>query len=1011
MLAVVVLLTARIVSTFLSVEPSQSLWGDQQTRAGTFIFACYVLLFAAIASKVRTAEQVERFVSAALVGSLPVSLYTLVQRFHLDPVNWGSAEFITSLVGHPLYLAAYLGMLFPLCLWRIWHLLPILAAGSAGPTGSVPSRNDGVKKLKTAALGFYGLLAILQLAALLLTQRRGPLVGLMAGLVCFFVLVSLCLSLRRLLLGTMFATGAVVVFLVLLNIPGGPLESVRSSRLLGRFSHGFFSAREGTGFFRADLWKQCPRLMLSRETVLLPDGTKDPLHFARPWFGYGPETTSGVLAQRHTAPHTSATLEDRFHNLVWDLWESTGGLGVAAFLVCFAALNYCGFCQLGLTRTRRDGLHFAVLLLGFSVGGALLASLLQGVGFCGLGLQVGLAAGCVAYGVIRSLQSRESEVSSQGTSWRIFGITDDRLLVIALLSALSMHLVETGFAFPTASTATLFWAFAGLLVALEKRAALSSQPHAQISPSAQSAGAGEIVGTTTPTSVKSNAGTTKTKMKSKGREIVATRPPRGIAEVLYSVCWPACLTTILLMPLISVFLLRYTHNALSALDLITQALDPSQPLNATRNIVPELLSAVWLGSAFLLTAPWSSSAPDAGWGGRFVGTLLLSGLAAGSFALLNATQLARIGPLPTGTAEAWTVLNQAREYESVFWVSLLVLLTLVLISAYRFGVLGQPSSHRLVSAGSLTCFGLLVAVVVVAIDLKPARAAIAVRWASVLDSQKVWPACESVFQRVIELQPAEFIYRSKLAQALRAQAGAGRDESERRRWFKRAEETLIASKGLPAYNRRAWHLGELYVALAERESNSTNRLELAHKAKASFEEALVWEPKNPPLWSDYAAVDLNLLGEEQQGLRTNQKALDIDPGCEQALARFADFYAQKSVDSKDASNKQSFTQTAARYYRQAADSTGMPFPYVMALGLMLMRLEDWSGAIKEFEKATKLAGNDEASRAQEMLARAYLAAGNRAAALEHVRVAIGQSAPSDKPGLVEFEKQLTNGGR
>jgi len=61
--------------------------------------------------------------SAVLAGSLPVSLYALVQRLHLDPVNWGFDELMTSLVGHPLYLAAYLGMVFPLCLWRILRLV------------------------------------------------------------------------------------------------------------------------------------------------------------------------------------------------------------------------------------------------------------------------------------------------------------------------------------------------------------------------------------------------------------------------------------------------------------------------------------------------------------------------------------------------------------------------------------------------------------------------------------------------------------------------------------------------------------------------------------------------------------------------------------------------------------------------------------------------------------------------------------------------------------------------
>jgi Tfp pilus assembly protein FimV len=74
-----------------------------------------------------------------------------------------------------------------------------------------------------------------------------------------------------------------------------------------------------------------------------------------------------------------------------------------------------------------------------------------------------------------------------------------------------------------------------------------------------------------------------------------------------------------------------------------------------------------------------------------------------------------------------------------------------------------------------------------------------------------------------------------------------------------------------------------------------------------------------------------------------------------------------------------------------------------------MDLRDWSEAIKQFQATCEIAGKDQASRAQEMLARAYLASGDRAAALKHVQLAIDQAAPQQKPALLELQKQFTGG--
>jgi O-antigen ligase/tetratricopeptide (TPR) repeat protein len=1004
------LILAWVVSTALSVDPAQSFEGAFQTGWGTHTFLAFVVLFAAIASHLRRPQQIERFVSAVLTGSLPVALYAIIQKFHLEPAKWQGDD-ITSLIGHPLYLAGYLGIVLPLCLWRILGLLQPPVPQAVSAPALTASSSKILRRRRIFALVSYCLLALVQLTTLFLTGKRGPLLAVLGALVCFFVLISVCCNLRRLLAGTMLAAGVAGGFLVLLNIPGGPLESVRSWSVLSSFSHGMFSPREGTGFFRADIWKQAPALMLSHQPVRLPDGANDPLQRLRPWFGYGPESTPGVLAQRYIEPNSGARLEDHFHNLVWEFWESLGAFGAAAFLGFFVAVFYSGLCQLGLVCSRRDSWLFWTLVAGFSLAGALILSAWQGRGFCGLGLQLGLAAACVAWpirtllfktsgpdqetdskagtlaGVGSEPSPRAHSSSSRNLVWlRIcdfsFRTSHGALLIIALLSACLMHLVETGFAFQTASTATLFWAFAGLVVALGFRDAGASQSAADHH--------------------KEQAARTSTHRSEKLNPNLQVDPSRGSA--LQAAVLAAAITTMIMVPLINMFLLRFTPERLSSLGFVAYALAPPAP--GRTNLVAGLLLAVWCGSAFFLTTDRFVS--GAGWARAFLTTLLFSGSAVLVYALWNSAQLARIGPLPVGAAGAWNLVRQAWGYEVLYWVSMLVILVLVLVCAGACSGLSPVQLRRPATIGMLAGFFALVSAGAIALDVPPVLADISGRWAGMLDTQNAWPGCQKVFERAIRLQPNQFFYRSKLSQALRDRGDAEQDSKSWNQLYQQAEQVLKQAKGLPGYNRRVWHLAQLRMDWAQRETNSVRRLELARQAKSGFEEALSWEPKNAPLWSDYAYLNLALLNTAEEGLRENQTALDIDPWSEPALARFAEFYSQKSASSTDPDAKSRYASKAVKFYRSAAGNTVTPFRYLLAGGAVSMRQHDWSAAIDQFSKACAAADTGEAVQAEEMLARAYLADGNQAAALKQVQLAIAIAGPRDKPALQQLERQIAS---
>jgi hypothetical protein len=244
---------------------------------------------------------------------------------------------------------------------------------------------------------------------------------------------------------------------------------------------------------------------------------------------------------------------------------------------------------------------------------------------------------------------------------------------------------------------------------------------------------------------------------------------------------------------------------------------------------------------------------------------------------------------------------------------------------------------------------------------------------------------------------------------LREQAERTADDAGYNRLNGQAEAILQAAKGMPGYNRRAWHLGQLYLDWAQHETNLVRRVELAAKAKSALQEALLWEPYNPPLWSDFGFIDLVLLHNEAEGLREYQKALDLDSGCAEALGRLASFYVQKSAETSDLEAKRSYIRKAANYYALTAANSSAPFPYFMACGDLLMHLQEWPEAVKQYRQACDFASETDASRAYEMLARAYFASGDRLSALKHLNQAIDKAAPQQKQALLELQRQFGGG--
>ncbi len=182
-LPIVALVLVYIISTIFSVTPRASWAGSYQRLQGTYTMLAYIVIGGVAASTIRSRAQIGRLVTAAIVTSLPVSLYGLIQHFGLDPLPWGGdvTVRVAGHMGNAIFIAAYLIMVVPLTLGRIIDAFTNILSDE------VLSYADVIRS------GVYIFLLGIQLLSIYWSGSRGPLIALGAALFSFtlILLVSL----------------------------------------------------------------------------------------------------------------------------------------------------------------------------------------------------------------------------------------------------------------------------------------------------------------------------------------------------------------------------------------------------------------------------------------------------------------------------------------------------------------------------------------------------------------------------------------------------------------------------------------------------------------------------------------------------------------------------------------------------------------------------------------------------------------------------------------------------
>lgn len=1019
-LPTLLLVASYLLSTALSVAPRISFFGSYVRMQGTFSFLSYILIFAAVLTHLRSRAQVNRILHAVVLVSLPISIYGIMQWAGLDPLPWGGdvRDRVAANMGNAIFVAAYLIMAVFLTLER---LLDSLTALFSVEQGSIA---DALRA------GVYSFVLVVQFIAIVFTQSRGPWLGLAAGLYVFVMLGLLLLArlaasrarvpaalgwlgrhVRAAWLGLIGLTVAGALFLALLNVPQGPLTGLCEKRYVGRLCT-LFSTTTGTNAVRALIWEGVADMMLKpHPPIQYPDGRLDPLNIIRPLVGYGPE--SMWVAYNRFYPPDLAHYEsrnaspDRSHNETFDALVRGGFLqfGIQIFLYC--SLFYYALRWLGLMHGRgRRNLFIALLVAGGALGVIVPLLADHSLRLAGIGLPVGLIVGMIVYVTVDLLLSGRGEIAGgQGemagapVAAEVQGPASGRrqLLILALFAAGVAHFVEVHLGIAIASTLTLFWVLAGMLVAVgmgwtEETAEEKAQPapapvKAQPSGKPQPAGAKAQAGGAGGKSKEARSARSADSRRP-GSSRAAPRgesPPRAASRSPLLALLPyagigALVSLVLAWNYISISVPTGAQGAFSFLwDAFTTRVDSVTAQAVRSPMLLVLMIFTWLVGGLLAVA---ESSRVRRWG---AGLALYLGTTVGVWLVYGLIEAGRM------TTQGLSGLDVFRHMAGhiVFFDLCLLLVGLGLAVALLFAD-PRPRPARAfgrtpaLSLGGGLVLTILALFMIINVNIQTVQADTYYKQGLAYEGVRQWEGAVVLYREAAKLEPQEdyyylFLGRALLQLAESGQAGAallpadltnvptgdllglverGARSGTREDLTRAAQAALVGAQRLNPLNtdhsanlarlNRSWAFAG---ALGPNDSPTTSRLrelyltqpDKVDKARLDqsvsyYRQATSLSPQNAQLWNELATVQL--IKDDLTAARASvERSLALD-------GRFAATYLLKG-DILDAAGDKSGALDA---YRQAAALAPKDLSVLSAVGVFSAETGDVQGALDAFNR-------------------------------------------------------------
>ncbi len=1002
-----------ILSTIFSVTPAISLWGSYPRLQGAYTTLSYLIIFAALVVHLKRKEQADRLVGVIILSSLPVSLYGILQRYGLDPIPWGGdvSQRIASNLGNSIFVAAYLIMVFPLTIMRIVDSFEDLL------------NDEGSQVANFARSVSYIFIGALQVIAIYFSGSRGPWLGWAASLVVIWLGLSLVWRKRWLTATGVILAVATGTFLILLNISGGPLESLRNRPEFGRLGQ-LLDAESRTGKVRTLIWQGAAELVTPHDPLEYPDGRLDSWNAIRPLIGYGPEAM--YVAYNRFYPPELALVEkrnaspDRSHNETWDALVTTGLAGLVVYLLLFGLVIYYALMGLGFVRTKRQKQLFLVFYL---LGGAI--SLLvflpwQGIAYLGVALPFGMLLGVIGYLLISSVAGWFEPVTTAAGRMRAY-------LLLGLLAAIIAHFMEINFGIAISATRTYFWVYAALIILVgyklpqeenlqEERSGSSVKglwdviPESEKAKKADKLFAGRIL-TDKPESKQNTSAKKKNRRASKVEE-----KRRVINPLIIDI---TMLGLILAIPMLTLGYNYLTNNqrAMSVWKVVWDALTFIKGTNQSSFGIFALVLTSWLAGGVILAAEHQLYQPGQNKSGFFkmwFGVLAISGVIAGIYWFIQAGNLVAMAKTQASNLE--DVLRQVKMSESLlgdFYLFLLIILVLLgFVLAYRQP--GSPKASRLLAG--VPALGVLIIVLILAAftNLRIVQADVAFKAAELFAQPNSWPVAIAIYQRANSLAPNEDYYYLFLGRAYLEHAKSIPQEGERDQLIAQAAEDLQKAQALnPLNTDHTANLARLYNVWASNTTDPALAAERAMEAEEYFSKALRLSPNNARLWDEWAMLYLNLLNQPEKAYERIQTALNLDSSYDWSYALLGDYYNRKAATSQeDGSSKNEALLNAAQAYQNALMKAGsenpqLRFSYALALGSIQLQLRQFATAHETLVLALSLAQPEDQWRALEALALLSLNQGERDLAEDYINQALAVAPQDAQEQLRQWLAEIT----
>lgn len=896
------LFLAYVLATLLSVSPIVSFFGSYQRLQGLYTLSAYLVIFFLAATLIKTRADVERAITIALVVSFPIAFYGIIQHYYVDPLPWVGdvTTRVASNLGNSIFIGAFLILTIPLALARliqsggraatrtvrrtllyaaavatfflvaaIWGLSfdlgakPIIESNysgiltpeqlglASGAFNLALLLSVGVIALWWGAAfllkqrvadffltGLYASLLAVQFDALLFSQSRGPLLGLLGGLFTFGVLLAMVRGARKLALGAVSAAALLLVFLALLNIPESPLASLRQLPYLGRMGR-VFELEGGTGRVRVLIWQGALALVVPHEPLWSPINGDDPFNAIRPLVGYGPETM--YVSYNRYYPPELGTLEsrnatpDRSHNETFDALVNTGLFGFVAENILFLVIFYFSMKWLGLMPSKRA----RNLFLGLWFGGGLLLAAIFGVAFgwefIGVAIPGGMMLGMFAYLVAVALRARIApQLQTPNTLW-----------LVALVALFVSHFIEIHFGIAIVSSRLYFWFFAAVFVVIGTGRVLVGaeseiKPVSEPNPSAE-----PVAATGTPKRKRAATGT--------GSASITRKPESATKKVSTA---PLILYAFLVGFALAVMGYDYitTNNlgiaggqAVSGLDIVISALTGK---NTTAGLTTSF-AMLWLFVTTLLVGlgicagewgrSWSLSVRD--WLLSIVLFLVLA------FAIFSGLVFYHVILIATVGATILDALLTAVILFSVFVLLVAVICAITMLFDENLPATWVSRTTNYVVAPVLCLVALFL---IFTTNIEPIRADMLYKQAASLTGENNASAVQ-LFQRALAMQPQQDYYDLFLGRAYLEEAKAATDVADQVEALNRAQETLLRAREINPYNTdHSANLARLAQARGALSNDPAVKVDSYKQAMAYFDDAHRLSPNTAHLYDQHA---------------------------------------------------------------------------------------------------------------------------------------------------------------